>query len=163
MTPACALVDSNVLIASADVAHRAHAPARAALEYLRERRSRVIISTMVWAELARAPQHGGAKRIPSWVRIMAFNLPAARWLSEQLPVDRMRTVASSGRLRESWSFDAMILASAVTAGADALVTEDVDDYEALRKAASDPTSIRLDIMKPEAVGASQQVPLPLVR
>lgn len=156
MIPVCALVDANVLIASADVTHHAHAPARAALEYLRERRSRVIISTMVWAELGRAPQHGGAKRIPSWVRIMSFSLPAARWLADQLPVDRMRAVASTGRLRETWSFDAMILASAVASGADALVTGDTDDYEALRKSAVDPGSIKIAIVKPEAVGVSPQ-------
>lgn len=117
MTPACALIDANVLIAAADATEPGHVAARDALEHLREHRSRVIISTMVWAELGRAPQHGGAKRIPSWVRIVGFSLPAARWLAEQLPTDRMRIVASSGRLRETWSFDAMILASAIASGA----------------------------------------------
>lgn len=129
-----------------------HVAARDALEHLREHRSRVIISTMVWAELGRAPQHGGAKRIPSWVRIVGFSLPAARWLAEQLPTDRMRIVASSGRLRETWSFDAMILASAIASGADALVADDVDDYDTLRKAAVNPSLITIEIVKPAVIG-----------
>lgn len=160
MKPASAFIDSSVLIAASKPDHIHHVVATDALRCLRELMAKVRVSSLVWAEMNRNTAKHGKHEIPGWIRVLPFDKPAAEVLAAQFPTDRMREVADSGAVRECWSFDAMILATAIAYRSEVIITCNTRDFTKLLGVASDPSSITIQVVPPGRIG-DDQIPMPI--
>jgi predicted nucleic acid-binding protein len=120
---------------------------RRLLEILKERKAQLMIAMVVYAELARGIEYGGKARIPNGVLSVAFDTDAADALARHFPTKTMKAMGSASE-RQFWNFDALILASAIAAGADAVITNNVGDFEALIRQADYDDEITLEVIPP---------------
>lgn len=107
---------------------------RRTLRALKEARSEIRLPTPMWAEIGRGP--GGEERLADFADLGAipapFDVKAARYLSGTLGA---KIKAAPGRY--VWGYDAMIFACALSAGCDAIVTDNESDFLTLQAAAGD--------------------------
>lgn len=126
-------------------AHDGDAACKAALEAIKEHRGLPMISAVIYAELARGAKHGGIARLPSGIEVVQIDVDVAEALARHFPSRSIKRFGSASA-REYWNFDALIFASAIANGADAIVTLNLGDFEALQRNADHVSEIVVKLM-----------------
>lgn len=125
--PRVAAVDASFVIN----VHRGVEAAEKALTALRHAKAELVVPSPVWAEIGRGP--GGLARFAAiGTATIPFNARAASLIASHLGKKAKDTRCG----RFVWDYDAQIYVCAVAAGADAIVTDNVDDFDSIARAAS---------------------------
>ena len=155
MIPRRPMIDTCVIAG----AHDGDAACKAALEAIKEHRALPMISAVIYAELARGTKHGGIARLPSGIEVVQVDVDVAVALAHHFPSESIKRLGSA-TAREYWNFDALIFASAVASRADAIVTVNLDDFEALLRYADHASEIGVKLLHPSAVCVDPPPPAP---
>lgn len=149
MIPSNPIIDTNVIARAADGDYEC----MRALEVLAEHKVPLMIPAVVYAELARGEQHGGVGRLPRGIVPAAFDFDVGLVLAKHFPTVAMKSLGTKSE-REAWDFDAMIYATAIAHGADALITHNLDDFSRLTECARDRGAIKVALLHPRAIVAA---------
>lgn len=153
MIPKRPLIDTCVLAAA--VPPESHQASIDALHILKETGAKPMISMVIYAELSRGAAHGGKSRIPAGIQHVSFDMDVADALARHFPTKTMKVMGSKTE-REFWNFDALIFATAIASGADAIITNNASDFRTLLREADYADEIKVRILEPRQVGEAQQ-------
>ena len=126
-----ALIDTNVLIFALDggIKHPDHKLARALVEALAERKSRILVAAPTFAEFE-VRKTGKSMPTGGVIEVVPFNHDAAKYLAERLPLNALKELGyvSTGTPngKSCLKYDSMIVACAGRHLAQCIISTDTE-------------------------------------